>query len=297
MMQPPFQMRAHSPRSMRQPSARPASRMRFMPCAYEQILAAYSAARTSAMSCALSTLGSSVGPTSTLAAAARSSLMPDRKRASSAAAMVGAATQRSAASWIVHRPVPFMPVLSRMASMASPDPPTASLTEKMRAVISIRNESSSPAFHVANTCASSAFVSPPTFFSKSYDSACARAQGGSGGRRGGGRCNGHRSARACAWRARAQTHNQLHVAVLDAVVDHLDVVAAAQLANVRHARARVGLGRTQTEEKGKGRVGGGAIITHPSLRPPRRLALARPLLSPPSLTLAAMSSRTSLTMS
>jgi hypothetical protein len=45
-------------------------------CAYEQILEQYSAAMTSLISCVLSTLGNSDGPSNIFDAASRSSLRP-----------------------------------------------------------------------------------------------------------------------------------------------------------------------------------------------------------------------------
>ena len=55
MMQPPFQIRASAARSTPQPCASDLALMMFIPCAYEQILDAYRAARTLPTSSALST--------------------------------------------------------------------------------------------------------------------------------------------------------------------------------------------------------------------------------------------------
>mmetsp|Transcript_37825 Transcript_37825/g.60653 ORF Transcript_37825/g.60653 Transcript_37825/m.60653 type:complete len:262 (+) Transcript_37825:394-1179(+) len=180
MMQPPFQMRAISPRSRSQPCSTDLARMRFMPCAYEQILDAYSAARTSSTNLVLSaadiaTTLASAGPSPaaeyTASAATRSSLRPDKKRASRLEATVGIATDSSAACCTVHLPVPFMPVLSKILSTRNPSPVFwSSCLARMRALISMRKESSSAAFHSSKAATSSWLVNPPTVLSTSYAS-------------------------------------------------------------------------------------------------------------------------------
>mmetsp|Transcript_36276 Transcript_36276/g.89367 ORF Transcript_36276/g.89367 Transcript_36276/m.89367 type:complete len:204 (-) Transcript_36276:1022-1633(-) len=148
MMQPPFQMRAISPRSSAQPCSTLLARSRFMPCAYEHTLEAYSALRTSSTSCffcsgdsagALASAGARPAAVNTASAATRSSLRPDRKRASREAATVGMATDSSAACCTVHLPVPFMPVLSRILSTRNPSPIFwSSSLARISALISIR---------------------------------------------------------------------------------------------------------------------------------------------------------------
>mmetsp|Transcript_473 Transcript_473/g.1942 ORF Transcript_473/g.1942 Transcript_473/m.1942 type:complete len:422 (-) Transcript_473:421-1686(-) len=180
MMHPPFQMRAISPRSRSQPCSTDLARIRFMPCAYEQILEAYSAARTSSTSACFSSAlsagfaasaGARPAATYTFSAATRSSLRPERKRASSEDATVGIATESSAACCTVHFPVPFMPVLSRILSTSAPPFVFwSSCFAKIKAEISMRNESSSAWFHSVNADASSSLVKPPTTRSTSYAS-------------------------------------------------------------------------------------------------------------------------------
>lgn len=85
----------------------------------------------SSTSCSLATFGIAVGPLSTLEAAVRSVFRPLRYRASSAAAIVGAAVLRSAASWMVQRPVPFMPVFFSSKEVT--------LNHKFKLTISWRN--------------------------------------------------------------------------------------------------------------------------------------------------------------
>jgi len=64
-----------------------------------------------------------------------------------------------------------MPVLSRIFSTSATPGSSASRTRKILAVISIKNESSSPAFHSSNTSASSSELRPPSVLRMSYASA------------------------------------------------------------------------------------------------------------------------------
>ena len=113
-------------------------------------------------------------------------------RASTAAAIVGMATPSSSAACVVHLPVPFWPAASRMLSTSGLRPPWSSLTLKILAVISIRNDCSSPRVPVGEDVGELGRAEPEPV---------AQEVVGLG--------------------------DQLHVAVLDAVVDHLHEVAGA----------------------------------------------------------------------
>ena len=78
----------------------------------------------------------------------------------------GTATARSSATCTVHLPVPLDPALSSTASTNQPSL-SGSLTPKILAVMSIKNDSSGPAFHPANTAASAGASRPPTRLSTS----------------------------------------------------------------------------------------------------------------------------------
>mmetsp|Transcript_14353 Transcript_14353/g.47636 ORF Transcript_14353/g.47636 Transcript_14353/m.47636 type:complete len:235 (+) Transcript_14353:416-1120(+) len=180
MIHPPFQILAISPRSRSHPCSTDLARIKFMPCAYEQIFDAYSAARTSSTKAcfssgdregALVSAGARPTPAYTFSAATRSSFRPDKKRASRELAIVGIATLSSAACCTVHFPVPFIPVLSKILSTSAPPSGFwSSCFARIRALISIRNESSSFAFHSSNAATSSSLVSPPTVRNTSYAS-------------------------------------------------------------------------------------------------------------------------------
>merc|ERR1711933_525972 len=116
MIHPPRHIRAHNPKSTSHPSLSLAALMIDNPWAYDATFEQYNAACKSLTIWSLSTeiTLSVLGPFRIFSAAIRSSFRPDMYRESNADAMVGAATLCSAASWTVHRPVPFIPVLSRM---------------------------------------------------------------------------------------------------------------------------------------------------------------------------------------
>ena len=82
------------------------------------------------------------------------------QRAKTASAIVGAGTPMSSAAVEVHLPVPFCPAASSTMS-TNGLPVRGSSNARMSAVISTRNESSSPRFHSAKTAAHSLGVSPP----------------------------------------------------------------------------------------------------------------------------------------
>ena len=124
MMHPPFQILAISPKFNPHSCSFDLALIKFMPCAYEVTFDAYNALRTSSINCFLSIPGA--GPLesagakplllNTASAATRSSFKPDKNLESKLLAIVGAATDNSAACCTVHLPVPFMPVLSKILS-------------------------------------------------------------------------------------------------------------------------------------------------------------------------------------
>ena len=178
------------------------------------------------------------GPRSTRLAATRSVFRAEMMRLSTAALMVGIGAPTSRAFWLVHLPVPFCAASSRMRSSTAP-PLSGSRCVKMAAVISIRYERSSPVFHSENTSCSSSFERP---------SAAVQHVVGLG--------------------------DQLHVAVLDAVVHHLHVVPGAERTHVLHARhAIVGL-RGHGQQDGRQRVVGLTLAAGHHARPPQRALLA-----------------------
>mmetsp|Transcript_46245 Transcript_46245/g.150369 ORF Transcript_46245/g.150369 Transcript_46245/m.150369 type:complete len:208 (-) Transcript_46245:254-877(-) len=148
MMQPPRQMTASCSSCSSHPCSREAAESSARPCAYlpghvrdtsgtcpraesargvcthEQSRAARrassSASAQPARGSATLALGRGAGVIAS--AATRCSLREERKRASSAAAIVAQGTPSSAACCTVHLPVPFEPHESRIASTSSPAP-------------------------------------------------------------------------------------------------------------------------------------------------------------------------------
>ena len=138
----------------------------------------------------------------------------DSSRASTAAFTVGIGAPTSNAFWLIHLPVPFCCASSRMRS-TSGLPVSLSTRSSTRAVISTRYERSSPSFHVGKDVRDFA-----------------------GGHAGGARQHV------------VDLGDELHVAVLDAVVHHLDVVARTARPHVGHARLAVfGLCRHRAENR------------------------------------------------
>ena len=143
----------------------------------------------------------------------------------------------SRASIPVHFPVPFCPAVSEIFSTSGV--PSVSLCARMAAVISIRYESSSPV-HVRGGQRGV----------RDWAMAAAAAAAGSGGGSGGGLGRRRRAfvplgedrRHLVAAHPEGGLHqlvrlaDQLHVAVLDAVVHHLDVVAGAAAADPLAAR-------------------------------------------------------------
>ena len=202
MMQPPRQIRAIAPRSMFQPySALPAA-IWSKPWEYATILEAYSACRTSSMKPSRRRSSNSAACAGQpgrgrLALGAE----PDRARAKVASAIPVIGTPRSSAFCTVQRPVPFCSAWSSTMS-TNALPVAASVWPRTSAVISIRNDSRSPEFQVAEDVGDL------------------------------GRARRRRPADQV-----VRLGDQLHVGVLDAVVHHLHEVAGAVGADVGAARA------------------------------------------------------------
>src|ERR1051325_123444 len=116
MMQPPFQILAISRMLIPQLHSAEPAWISAIPCAYEQIVEAYSASWTSLMNCSRLPGLLDDGPLITFDAATRSSFIDESTRASMAAAIVGIGTARSSATCAVHFPVPFCPALSSTRS-------------------------------------------------------------------------------------------------------------------------------------------------------------------------------------
>src|SRR6266511_4312177 len=110
------------------------------------------------------------GPRSTPDASTRSALRADSMRANTASVMPVTGTPSSSAEETVQRPVPFCSASSRITS-TSGLPLASSTLASTLAVVSIRNDSRSPWFQLANTPASSAGRSPSACPSRSYASA------------------------------------------------------------------------------------------------------------------------------
>ena len=153
------------------------------------------------------------GPSSRSAAATRSSLSALSVRANTASVMPVSGTPSSSAFCAVQRPVPFCSAASRITS-TSGLPVAASVFDSTRAVISIRNDSSSDSFQRSN---------------------CSRDLR-------------HLEPRRVAQQVVA-LGDQLHVGVLDAVVDHLHVVTGTIGADVRAARRTVDVGGDRLEDR------------------------------------------------
>src|SRR5947209_13125679 len=101
-MQPPFQIRAISERFKPYSSSCEAARSMDIAWAYEMIMPAYNASRTSATSDGSRGPDAPLGPRSTFDAATRSALNAEMLRPQSAASMFGIGTPRSAAFCEVH---------------------------------------------------------------------------------------------------------------------------------------------------------------------------------------------------
>ncbi len=130
--------------------------------------------------------------------------------------MVGIGAPRSNEFWLVHLPVPFCCASSRMTS-TSGWPVSLSMCRNACAVISIKYERSSASFHSEKMSAISAADRPPPRLQQVVD-----------------------------------LGDELHVAVLDPVVHHLDVVPGPARAHVGDARlAVVGLCGDGAEDGGE----------------------------------------------
>ena len=91
------------------------------------------------------------------------------QRAKTASAMVGAATPRSRADWLVHLPVPFWPALSRIDSTSGP-PVSGSFCRE-----DVGGDLDEVGFEVAlvpaaNCSCISSWLMPRTFFMMKYAS-------------------------------------------------------------------------------------------------------------------------------
>ena len=125
--------------------------------------------------------------------------------------MVGMATARSSATCAVHLPVPFCPALSWITSTSGCFV-SGSMTLQTCAVSSTRNDSSVPRFHSAKTSPICGVLEAEAAVQHVVD-----------------------------------LGDDLHVAVLDAVVHHLHEMAGAVGTHVRDARAGIGLRRDRFE--------------------------------------------------
>ena len=239
MMQPPRHMRAMPALLSVHLYSLAASRMSMKPWAYEMILDAYRACSRSSMNCFLSPVNGSIcGPPMTLDARTRSSLIDDRQRAKTASPMRVTGMPRSSALVAVHLPVPFCDAASRI--LVTRGTPSSSLYLRMVVVISIRNESRTPLFQVSKTAGG-----------RGEGQLRERGDDDDDDRQ---RERGRTLSDLLLLHAESALEDvvrlgdELHVAVLDAVVDHLDVVARAGVADPVAARLAVGLGGRLLED-------------------------------------------------
>ena len=202
------------------------------------------------MNCSRSPSNLGVGPLRTVEAWARSDLSELRQRAKTASPMRVTGMPRSSALMAVHLPVPFWPAESRIFSTRAL--PSSSLKHITSRVISMRNESRTPLFHLAMTSPISSLDMPRPRFMMSY--ACSDSRGQPLGVRQvaleqhdgawGGAGRGARPPD----KSFTDLGDELHVAVLDPVVDHLDIVAGAFIAHPIAAGLAVALCRDALED-------------------------------------------------
>ena len=158
-------------------------------------------------------------------------------RANTASVIPVSGTPSSSAFWAVQRPVPFCSAASRITS-TSGWPVASSVLASTRAEISIRNDSSSESFQARSA-----------------------------------RRSRHLQSDAVAQQVIA-LGDQLHVGVLDAVVDHLHVVPGAVGADVGAARRPVDVGGDRLEDRLDRLVVGLAVAAGHDARPVQRSLLA-----------------------
>ena len=170
--------------------------------------------------------------------ATRWSLSALSARANTASVIPVSGTPRSSAFWAVQRPVPFCSAASRITS-TSGWPVASSVLASTRAVISIRKDSSSDSFQRPGSARRSRDV----------------------------------QSEAVAQQVVA-LGDELHVGVLDAVVDHLDVVTGAVGADVGAARRAVDVGGDRLEDGLDRPVVGLAVAAGHDARPVERPLLA-----------------------